>query len=236
MNQPIKPTNLTCEFLSNPLGIDVKNPRLSWQITGETSNIKQTARQIIAAEKEEDILNMNGTIWDSGKIESDQSNLINYSGPELKSAQRIYWAVKIWDNQNNESEFSNPAFFETGLFDKKSWKNAEWIGRFTDINDKGNEKAPLLRKEFSLEKKMISARAYVSGLGFYELYLNGKRVGDRLLDPGTTRYDKRVLYTVYDITEYLSEGKNAVGVILGNGFYNQFLKNSWDASIAPWRN
>ena len=235
MNQLIKPTNLTCEFLTDPLGIDVQNPRLSWQISGDASNIQQSAYQIIAAEKEEEILNGNGTKWDSGKIESDQSNLINYSGPKLKSAQRIYWAVKIWDNSGSETTFCQPAFFEMGLLEKNDWSNAEWIGRLTDINDKENEKAPMLRKEFSLKKEIISARVYISGLGFYELYLNGKRVGDRLLDPGTTRYDKRVLYSVYDITNQLRE-KNAVGVILGNGFYNQFLKNSWDASTASWRN
>ena len=234
MNQPTKPTNLTCEFLTNPF-IDVSHPRLSWQIESDASDVFQTAYQIIFSENEADILAGNGKLWDSGKVETAQSHLINYSGPELHSAQKVYWAVKIWDNKNNESDFSNPAFLETALMNENDWDNAKWIGRLTDINDRENEKAPLFRKEFSLGKKIVSARAYVSGLGFYEFYLNGKKVGNRLLDPGVTRYDKRVLYAVYDIKEYLSE-KNAAGIILGNGFYNQFVDNAWDAAKAPWRN
>ena len=236
MTDIIKLTNLTCEYMGNPLGIDFLSPRLSWQITGDASNVKQIAYQIIASEKEEDIINGNAVLWDSGKIESDQSHLINYSGPELKSGQRIYWAVKIWDNSGGATDFSEPAFFEMGLLDEKDWDDAEWIGRLTDINDKENEKAPMLRKEFSVKKEIASARAYISGLGFYELLINGKRVGERLLDPGVTRYDKRVLYVVHDITKYLNEDENAVGVILGNGFYNQFCTNVWDAGKAPWRN
>lgn len=230
----LQPTNLTCEFLTNPT-IDTLFPRFSWQIECGASDIFQTAYQIIASENEADILTGKATLWDSGKVESEQSHLIKYSGPALKSAQKIYWAVKIWDNKNNESDFSAHAFFETALLNKKDWNGAQWIGRLTDINDKENEKAPLFRKEFSLKKEIVSARAYISGLGFYEFYLNGKRVGDRLLDPGVTRYDKRVLYSVYDIKDYLSE-KNAVGVILGNGFYNQFVENAWDVTKAPWRN
>ena len=235
MNQLIELTDLTSDFLINPLGIDNKIPRLSWQITGDTSDIIQSAYQIIASEKEEDVISGNASLWDSGKVESGQSNLINYSGPELESGQRIYWAVRVWDKSGTATDFSKPAFFEMGLLDEKNWGDAEWIGRLTDVSDEENEKAPMLRKEFSLKKEIVSARAYISGLGFYELYLNGERVGDRLLDPGTTRYDKRILYTVYDITDNLQD-KNAVGVVLGNGFYNQFISNSWDATTAPWRN
>ncbi len=115
MNQPIKLTNLTCEFLTDPLGIDAKTPRLGWQIIGDASDIQQSAYQIIVSEKEEDILNGDAILWDSGKVDSDQSNLINYTGPALESGQRIYWAVKIWDNSGEATNFSKPAFLKWGF-------------------------------------------------------------------------------------------------------------------------
>ncbi len=137
----------------------------------------------------------------------------------------------MWDKDGKASAYSRPACWEMGLLSPQDWQG-QWIGRTTDTN---SQPAPLLRRAFTLDGKIKQARAYICGLGYYELHLNGKKVGDHLLDPGYTRYDKRALYVTYDVTDALRRGKNAVGVILGNGWYNVQTRAVWDFHKAPWR-
>jgi alpha-L-rhamnosidase len=222
--------NLRCEYLENPLGIDATRPRLNWIIESDQRAWKQTAYQALVAESEKNLCANQGDLWDSGKVVSDETLQIIYNGKPLSPRQQCFWKVRVWDQDGKMTE-SPVARWEMGLLEKNDWK-AKWIARTTDVAVKP---APLLRREFIIDGHVKKARAYISGLGYYELYLNGKRVGDHILDPGYTRYDRRVLYVTYDVTEILNSGRNAVGVILGNGFYNVQNKAAWNFDQAPWR-
>ena len=227
----LAPDRLRCEYLDNPLGIDTLQPRLSWVVESKQRAEKQTAYQILAASSEAQLKSDSGDLWDSGKVASDQTLHVAYAGKALGSCQRCYWKVRVWDKDGKASAYSRPARWEMGLLTQQDWQG-QWIGRTTDTN---SLPAPMLRRAFTLEGKIKQARAYVCGLGYYELHLNGKKIGDDLLDPGYTRYDKRALYVTYDVTDALGRGKNAVGVILGNGWYNVQTKAVWDFHKAPWR-
>ncbi len=231
--------NLTCEYLQNPMGIETQTPRFSWEITSKVNGEFQTAYRIIVSDSEISIKNEKGNIWDSGKIESANSNNINYKGLELYPAKRYWWKVKWWNSKGVEQNWSEVEWFETGLFSKTDWKEANWIGLAKDsrsdefksrpLKNKVMEQpqmetshpAPLFRKEFSVSKKIKNARIYLSGLGYNELYINGEKVGDAVLNPGQTSYDKRAFYDIYDVTSSITNGKNIIGVMLGNGFYGQ---------------
>ena len=221
---------LRCEYLDNPLGIDQPQPRLSWVLESNERGVKQTAYQILVAGSEAALKKGTGDLWDSGKVASDETIQIRYGGPALASRQGVWWKVRVWDQDGRSAE-SNAARWEMGLLQPADW-GAQWIGRTTDTN---SNPAPLFRNAFSLDRKVKQARAYICGLGYYELYLNGKKVGDHLLDPGYTRYDKRALYVTYDVTDVLQRGQNAVGVMLGNGWYNCHTKAVWNFHEAPWR-
>jgi alpha-L-rhamnosidase len=222
---------LQCEYLENPLGIDTPQPRLSWVLeSGQRAQV-QTAYQVLVASSEALLKADTGDLWDSGKVMSDQTVQVVYAAKALSSSQRCYWKVRAWDKDGKASAYSEPSYWEMGLLSPQDWQG-QWIGRTTDTN---SLPAPLLRRAFALEGKIKQARAYVCGLGYYELHLNGKKVGDHLLDPGYTRYDRRALYVTYDVTEALRRGKNVVGVILGNGWYNVQTKAVWDFHKAPWR-
>ena len=223
--------NLRCEYLANPLGIDTPQPRLSWVLESGERGQTQTAYQVLVASTEAQLKEGRADLWDSGKVLSDENIQVNYQGKPLDSCQRCFWAVRVWDQNGKVSSFSRPAYWEMGLLTPAQWQ-AQWIGRTTDTNALP---APLLRRTFSLKDKVKQARAYICGLGYYELHLNGKKVGDHLLDPAYTRYDKRALYVTYDVTDELRRGKNAVGVMLGNGWYNVQTRAVWDFHQAPWR-
>jgi alpha-L-rhamnosidase len=225
----LSPDRLRCEYLDNPLGLDTPRPRLSWVFESRQRAEKQTAYQILAATSE--ALLDTGDLWDTGKVASDQTLHIVYAGKALSSCQRCYWKVRVWDKDGKPSAYSRPAYWEMGLLGPQDWQ-AQWIGRTTDTN---SLPAPLLRRAFTLDGQIKRARAYVCGLGYYELHLNGQKIGDHLLDPGYTRYDKRALYVAYDVTDALRRGKNAVGVILGNGWYNVQTRAVWEFDKAPWR-
>ena len=225
----LSPARLRCEYLDNPLGIDTPQPRLSWVLESKQRAEKQTAYQILVASSEAMLKADHGDLWDTGKVASDQTLHVVYAGKALASCQRCYWKVRVWDKDGKASAYSRPARWEMGLLSPQDWQG-QWIGRTTDTN---SLPAPLLRRAFTLEGKIKQARAYICGLGYYELHLNGKKVGDHLLDPGYTRYDKRALYVTYDVTDALRRGKNAVGVILGNGWYNVQTKAVWDSTKPP---
>lgn len=221
---------LRCEYLDNPLGIDTPQPRLSWIITSTERGVKQTAYQILVAGSETGLEKNQGELWDSGKVTSDDTVQIRYAGQPLASRQQAFWKIRVWDQAGAVSE-SQPARWEMGLLTPADWQ-AKWIARTTDTN---SQPAPLLRRAFKLDGKLKQARAYICGLGYYELYLNGAKVGDHLLDPGYTRYDRRALYVTYDVTDHLKSGENAMGVILGNGWLNCHTKAVWNFHEAPWR-
>lgn len=207
----MNPTHLRCEYAEHPLGIDVPRPRFSWRLQSDRPGARQTAYQILAASSGE-------TLWDSGKIESDQSHLVEYAGPPLRSGQRVEWRVRVWDEDGQPTDWSETAWFEMGLLDPADWR-AGWIGSFLVGSARASVPVPYLRKTFRLEKAPARARLYITALGLYEAWLNGQRVGDAVLTPGWTDYYVRVRYQTYDVTALLQPGENALGAILGDGWY-----------------
>jgi|WetSurMetagenome_2_1015567.scaffolds.fasta_scaffold01962_2 alpha-L-rhamnosidase len=222
--QDLSVTNLTCEHKINPVGIDIIQPRFSWKIVGTGNNILQNAYSVRVATDSK--FASNKIIWLSGKVESDESVLLDYKGPELKTGVRYFWQVKIWDNKGRESKWSDAAFWEMGLLSQSDWK-AKWIEMPGDTLR--YSPSPHFRKEFQIGKSISKARVYVTSHGFYELHLNGKKVGDQVLTPGWTSYGKRLQYQVYDVTGMLKEGNNAIGAALGDGWYRGTLAwgNNW---------
>lgn len=222
--------DLKCEYRTNPLGIDVGSPRLSWCLTSSDRGQRQTAYQVWVATRAELLAADQGDLWDSGHVKSQESIGIVYAGRPIQSGQRVWWKVRVWDKDGKPSS-SETAWWEMALLNRGDWQ-AQWIrqdkplpGRDEDFY--GEDPAPLLRKAFSLSKGVKRARVYASGLGYYELYLNGQRVGDQVLDPGWTTYGKRVLYSTFDVTELLQRGDNVVGAMLGNGWYNPLPLRMW---------
>jgi len=252
----ISPARLRCEYLDNPQVVDVQNPRLSWvNVAGEGERGQfQTAWEIRVAGTKEQLINGQADLWNSGKVVSGQSSNIRYGGKILSSRQECWWQVRTWDKNGEPSEWSEPASWSMGLLKPEEWK-AQWIGAPWQGEEAlprparqrpgqaANKQqlpppAPLLRKSFTVNKEVASARAYVSGLGYFELYLNGKKVSEDVLVPNLTLYGKRpglqnnyisisdnfreyrVMYLSYDIKDLLIKGDNAIGAILGNGFYN----------------
>jgi alpha-L-rhamnosidase len=205
---------LNCEYEVDPLGIDVATPRFGWVLDSCQRGQRQTAYHLIVADKLDALASDRGNLFDSGKVESDQSLHVAYQGKRLISGGTYFWKVRCWDQDGRCGPWSKPACFEMGLLDPGDWQG-EWIGGANSIS------SPLLRKEFEIESDIQRGRVYISGLGCYEIYINGRRIGDRVLDPATTDYDKRILYPTYDVTNLLRRGKNVLGVWLGNGFYCQ---------------
>jgi len=218
------PIQLRCEYEVDPLGIDVEHPRLFWVVNDRRQGANQTAYRILVSEDESSVRRSVGDIWDSGKVTSNQSIQVVYDGASLVSGKRYYWTVQTWDNDNRPSVFSESAWWEMGLLEQDDW-DASWIGdgSVAPVRDEDFYRdipAPLFRKPFEIGKTVERARLYISGLGYYEAYLNGTKAGDRVLDPGWTNYGKRVQYSTYDVTDLLQEGDNVIGVMLGNGWYN----------------
>ncbi|MGV8090666.1 MAG: family 78 glycoside hydrolase catalytic domain [Mangrovibacterium sp.] len=218
----LKVLNLRTEYKINPIGLETPFPRFSWEIESAERNVFQSAYEIRCAGSPEELTNRNDLIWDSGQVKTDQSNQIEYKGKKLLSGQRIWWQVRVWSNKNDESEWSEPAFWEMGLLDKRDWK-ASWIGTLANEDTSGSTPCPFLRKEFIVRKKIKKATVYVTSYGLYELSLNGKKVGSDLFTPGWTSYHRRLQYQVYDVTEFILQGRNAAGAILGDGWYRGFL-------------
>jgi len=247
----IHPGQLTCEYLNNPSVVDVINPRLSWVNTASehVRGQQQTAWQVRVSSSADGLSDPD--LWDSGKVDSDQSVRVVYQGSPLQSGMECWWQVRVWDRDGKPSAWSEPAFWRMGLLDQADWKakwiGAPWQGEAPLPKPPGGPDAlpveypppaPLLRKEFEITQDVKSAVAYVTGLGYFELYLNGDRVGDDVLVPNQTNYGKRpdlihqniplednfrdykVMYLAYDVKDHLIQGKNVIGSILGNGFYN----------------
>jgi alpha-L-rhamnosidase len=221
-------TNLQCEMLTNPKGIDVVKPRFSWQINTKERGVKQIAYQILIASSLEKLSNNESDVWNSGKINSDHSILVEYGGKPLTSREACFWKVKVWTNKG-EKEWTSAASFTMGLLKASDWK-AKWIGLdkafpWDSVSKFSRLSARYLRKEFSALKKIRKATVYISGLGLYELYINGSKIGDQVLAPGPTDYDSTVLYNTFDVTQNLKQGKNAIATVLGNGRFFTMRQN-----------
>jgi alpha-L-rhamnosidase len=213
---------LRTEYAANPLGIDVRQPRLSWQIQASARGVAQTAYQVEVALSERALGTGKGLLWDSGIVKSGDSVNVSYAGPALQSGQRYYWKVRVWDGAGTVSVWSTPAYWEMGLLQPSDWK-AQWIEPDIQEDLKISGPSPMLRREFVLKGDVERARAYVTSHGLYEMAINGQRVGDAVLTPGWTSYNKRLQYQTYDVTTLLKQGPNAVGVTLGNGWYRGYL-------------
>jgi alpha-L-rhamnosidase len=222
--------NLKCEHLIQPVGIDSPEPRFTWQMDSDKHGLKQISYKITVGTDSVKVASGKGNVWDSRKINT-QHSLAVYTGPRLNPFTRYYWSVKIWDEKNIPSKWSQPVSFETGMMEVKNWRG-DWISDTRDIHLKP---APWFRKEFETNKKIKSARAYIAVGGLYELYVNGQKAGNHRLDPMYTRFDRRILYVTHDVTDLVTEGKNAVGVLLGNGWYNHQSTAVWYFHEAPWR-
>ncbi len=222
--QELTVSNLTLEHKISPTGIDAKNPRFSWKINGSGNSLMQSSFSIRVATDNK--FSNSNIIWQTGWKVSDESVLQPYAGPDLKPGTKYFWQVKIRDNKGRESKWSAPAYWETGLFSPAEWK-AEWIEMEGDTIR--YSPAPHFRKEFNLSKNISSARVYITSHGYYELHLNGKKVGDQVLTPGWTSYSKRLQYQVYDVTDQVLKGNNAIGAVLGDGWYRGTLayNNNW---------
>jgi alpha-L-rhamnosidase len=201
------PSNLRCEYLTNPLGIDVTQPRFAWVLEHSERGEVQSAYQVLVATSAEKLDHDEGDAWESTKATSDDSTQVVYAGKPLESGHRYYWKVRYWDKGDHASAYSSPAWFETGLFSRDEWKG-QWIGGATQLRTRCGWPGPVAR-----------ARAYIAGVGYYELRINGVRVGSSVLDPAWTTYDKRVLYATYDVTPYVRNGANVIGVMLGQGWF-----------------
>ncbi len=228
-------TRLRCEFLQDPLGIDITQPRLSWEITAPGRGVMQTAYQVMVASSKENLEKGDYDLWNSGKIISDSSVNVKYAGSPLTSRMRCYWKVNVWLNDRKDSLVSEKAHWSMGLLNVSDW-SAKWTGLDSAFSWEDPHavhtrlSARYFRKDFSAEKKIKKAVVYISGLGIYQLYLDGEKIGKEELSPDPTQYNDRVFYNTFDVTKNISEGKNTIGVILGNG---RFFTMRWGPKGIP---
>jgi alpha-L-rhamnosidase len=221
---PLLPVQLRCEYLDNPLGIDIQAPRFAWTFISSGRNQLQSAYEIIVTDDEKLARQGKGSSWSSGKVNSSQNIQIAYAGTPLKSFTRYYWRVRTINQLNETSPWSGLNWFETAMMNPADW-TAKWIsdGSRNPLKDEDYykpDRMPLFRKIFKPAKKITQARLYISGLGYYEAFLNGQKIGDHVLDPGFTTYKKQVMYSVYDIGGMMAKGSNVIGIMLGSGWWN----------------
>lgn len=226
-------SGLTVEYLTNPLGVDVEQPRFSWKIFSDERDVKQVAYQIIVGESLTEIKSKTGKIWDTGKVSSNETVNRTYQGASLQSNTKYFWRVHVWLSDELDV-WSEPASFHTGILN-----DAEWLAQWITTQDEIVHVSPLLRKEFQVDKKIERAYVFVTASGFYELFMNDEKVGNHVLDPGVTDYRKTILYSTYDVTDLLAKGTNTAGAMLGNGAWN-FRKTegrwSWGGGGASFGN
>lgn len=209
--------DLTSEYKQNPLGIDNQHPRLSWKIRTALKDVVQSAYEVRVANTSKELTNAKKLLWNSGKVTTDQSIHVIYGGDPLVSTTRYYWQVRVWDNKGNVSTWSEPNFWETGFLKAEDWK-AKWIQNKASAQNESGP-VPMFRKDFLLKGNVNKARLYITSLGLYEAYINGERIGEAYFTPGWTSFHNQLQYQVYDISSELKRGDNAIGVMLGDGWY-----------------
>ena len=245
----IKFERLLCEYAENPINIDIAHPRFSWVVSSTLRNQRQSAYQVLVASSVDILSEGNGDCWHSNKIISSETMHLPYDGKALKSNANYFWKVRIWDGQGRMFE-SSVNHFSTAFLYATDWK-AKWIGAnsnnettpkkgfFMDRKEETEDsvhhigRSILLRHQFMLDKPIQSAKLFITGLGFYESELNGKKIGTFVLTPGKTPYHKEILYDTYDITNDVKQGANAIGIHLGNGWYDPY-KKWWDEYRMQW--
>lgn len=250
-SQNISVNNLRCDEKNNPLGAGVK-PEFSWQVSSVARGFIQSAYHIIVSDDSLLLKRNEENIWNSGIQKTNQSIHVLYNGKQLLPAKKYYWRVQVFNNNGSIAAWSTTATFSTGLFTQKDWSNAAWIGyeqmpdslittpgiHSPEVKSKLGNKlkqrtiVPMFRKTFYSNKKIINATVFISGLGQYEMSINGKKAGNNFLAPGWTDYNKRILYNTYDVTSLIRKGNNAIGVIVGNGFYNINRERYFKLAIA----
>ena len=224
-------SGLRTEYRIDPVGTDAMSPRFSWRLESAERRTMQTAYQV---EVRDD--STGKPIWDSGRIATNASLFIAYAGPALRSRTRYYWRVRAWDNHGTASPWSVMAFWETGMLSRSDW-TAQWVGPPAASHDSAGAPAPMFRRAFNVQGRVVSARAYVTSRGLFELHLNGHRVGEDFFTPGWTSYQKRLQYQTYDVTSLLVSGGNAIGAIVADGWYRGYLgfsgrKNDYGTDVA----
>ena len=218
-DSPVQVERLRVEYRRNPLGVDVTRPRFFWVLESERRGVRQTAWQILVASSRSLLDRNRGDVWDSGKVDSDRSTHVVYDGPDLQSATRYYWKVRVWDERARPSDWSRGAYWVTGFLHSSDW-SAKWIGGSWrgDWQQGAPGPLPWLRKTFRLDAIPQEAFFFVAAMGNFELYINGKRVGDAVLEPAVSHFPARVLSIAHDVTEYLAPGENCVALWLGQGW------------------
>lgn len=216
----VKLTNLICENSRNPIGLDALQPELSWQLVSDKRNVMQTAYEIRVGNNEAEVEKSKNLIWSSGKIASNQSVHVPYNGKSLQSNKKYFWQVRVWDNAGKVSEWSDINYWQMGLLHPSDW-TAKWIT--SSLKDTIPGASPIFRRSFTLNKPIKTATVYITAHGLYEAQLNGKKIGNDYLTPGWTSYHNRLQYQCYDITNLLKKGQNAIGFILGDGWYRGTL-------------
>lgn len=228
----IRITDLTTEYATNPIGLHEPEPRLGWVVESDKRGESVTGWQILVASARELLEGGWHDIADSGQMPVHKGSMppahTPYGGDPLESRKRYHWKARVWDGQGRPGPWSDAAFWEMGLLRREDW-SAQWIG-----DPEPGAPAPMLRRSFTLEKPIFRARAYVCGLGYADMRLNGRRVGDAVLDPPFTQFDKSVAYVAHDVTALLRRGENAVAVTLGRGWFGLTTPNVWDSANAVW--
>jgi len=229
-NDSCRAEALRCEYLVRPIGIDAPRPRLSWRLDDDRPGAQQTAFRLWVGTDSLAVAQGLGNNWDTGAQESERMR-VTYKGKTLQPFTRYFWTVQIWGENGRACPPAPVNSFETGMMNQQQWQG-DWI---TDTRNVELKPAPFFRKEFKIDRPVQSARVYLAAAGLYELQVNGRGIGDRVLDPTYTRFDRRNLYVTYDVTSQLQDGHNAIGVLLGNGWYNHQSTAVWYFHEAPWR-